>query len=149
MNNGQSSIRLSRNCLAGKTAAADLGRTAAKFSTASSGFSGAELDGTIYPKDFLHTRPAIADSNNGSAKASCGVCWRRLPKTFASAANSISVNALSAGCLSSLKKGARSGKDRAGQRYEAHGSCPTALVFISPSTGASASPHEVSLVKDT
>ena len=32
------------------------------------------------------------------------------------------------------KKGARSGKDQARQRYEAHGSGPTALVFLSPFT---------------
>src|SRR5215471_10141138 len=47
------------------------------------------------------------------------------------------------------KKGARSGKDQAGQRYEAHGGGLTALVFLSPFTGTSASPHEVSLAKDT
>ena len=46
------------------------------------------------------------------------------------------------------KKGARSGKDQAGQRYEAHGDGPTTLVFLSPYTGTSASPYEVSLVTE-
>src|SRR5262245_13308694 len=45
----------------------------------------------------------------------------RSPKISASAANLISVNALSTECSWSLKKGPRSGKDQAGQRYEAHG----------------------------
>lgn len=42
-------------------------------------------------------------------------------QTFGRVANSTSVNALSTGCSPSLKKGARSGKDQAGQKYEAPG----------------------------
>jgi len=107
------------------------------------------LVGKICPNGFRLTKPAIAGSSSGSAKAFYVACWKPSPKTFERAANSTSVNALSTGCSSLLKKGARSWKNRAGQRYEAHGSGPTAMVFLSPFTGTFAPPHEVSTVTDT